>query len=92
MRRALSVEPIATAAQTARLPRRREGSGTSLGLSSGRLLTVCHLDRQSGRLPRVRRGRRSGLVMWWIGLIVTVGALAACSSSDLGPIASVGSR
>lgn len=91
MRRALLVEPLAAIALAVHPPRRRERSGTGSGLSGGRLLTVCSLDRQIRSLPRVRPVRRSRLVMWWIGLITLIG-FAACSSSDLGPIASAGSR
>ena len=93
MPRAVSVKLLAAAVLPNYKPWRRDGSGAGRGLSIGdRLLTCCRRNRWIGRLPRVRPARRSSLVMWWIGLIVTRVALAACDSSDLGPIALVRSR
>lgn len=88
MRRALLVESLAAAALTTHSPWSRERSRTGSGLSSGWLLPVCSHDRQTERLPRVRQVRRSRLVTWSIGAIVTLVALAAGSSSDT----STGSR
>lgn len=93
MRRAGLVKLLAAAVLPNYKPWRRDGSGTGKGLRIGdQLLTWCRRNRWIGRPPRVRPARRSSLVMWWIGLIVTRVALAACDSSDLGPIASTGSR